>query len=119
MADYSVAKVDDIEGAHGGIFKGVRAALNGTAFGINVLDLPPNFADYPEHSHSEDQQEEIYTALAGSATLDIEGNSVPLEPGTFVRVAPGTNRKILPGADGVRVLAVGCAAGSYEAGGGA
>jgi hypothetical protein len=33
MADYSVCKLDEIEGSYGGAFKGVRAALDGTAFG--------------------------------------------------------------------------------------
>src|SRR5437660_1273229 len=97
MADYSVARLDEIEGGHGGVFKGIRAALGGTAFGINVLDLPGGSENYPEHDHAEDQQEEVYTALSGSAEIDIKGERVPLEPGTFVRVAPGTMRKIYPG----------------------
>jgi uncharacterized cupin superfamily protein len=109
MADYSVCRIDEIEGG----FKSIRKALGATAFGINVLDLPAGYEDYPEHSHSEDRQEEVYTALSGSAELDIEGERVALAPGTFIRVAPGTNRKIYPGGDGVRILAVGSPAGSY------
>jgi uncharacterized cupin superfamily protein len=114
MADYSVVTLDDIEPSHG-VFKAVRAALGGTAFGINVLELPAGFENYPEHSHSEDQQEEVYTALSGSGEIDIEGERIALQPGTFVRVAPGTNRRIVPGPEGVHVLAVGCKAGSYTA----
>ncbi len=117
MADYSVKRLDEIETSKG-IFKGVRAAIGGTAFGINVLDLPAGFENYPEHDHAEDQQEEVYTALSGSGEIEIEGQRVPLEPGVFVRVAPGTKRKIHPGADGVRVLAVGSPAGSYTPRGG-
>jgi mannose-6-phosphate isomerase-like protein (cupin superfamily) len=113
MADYGICKLDEIEAEHGGIFKGVRKAVGGTAFGINVIDLPPNFENYPEHDHGEDKQEEIYTALSGSAELDIEGERVALEPGTFIRVAPGTKRKIYPGAGGVTVLAIGSPPGAY------
>jgi mannose-6-phosphate isomerase-like protein (cupin superfamily) len=113
MADYSTVRLDEIEGGYGGVFKGVRKALGCTAFGINVLDLPADFADYPEHDHGEDRQEEVYTALSGSAELDIEGERVALEPGVFVRVAPGTRRKVYPGPDGIRMLAVGCKAGAY------
>ena len=113
MADYSVCKLDEMEESHGGVFKGVRSALGGTAFGINVLDLPAGFEDYPEHDHSEDRQEEVYTALSGSAEVDIEGERVALEPGTFIRVAPGTKRKIYPGPSGIRMLAVGSPAGAY------
>ncbi len=114
MADYSVCKLDEMEGAHGGVFKGVRSALGGTAFGINVLEFPPNFQDYPDHDHSKDGQEEVYTAISGSAEIDIEGTRVPLAPGTFVRVSPGTKRKIYPGPDGVKLLAVGAPPGAYK-----
>jgi uncharacterized cupin superfamily protein len=110
MADYSTCRIDEIEGG----FKSIRKALGATAFGINVLDLPAGYEGYPEHSHSEDRQEEVYTALSGSAEIDIEGERVPLEPGVFVRVAPGTNRKVYPGPDGIRMLAVGSPAGAYQ-----
>ncbi len=113
MADYSVCRLDEIEGSYGGAFKGIRAALGGKAFGINVIDMPAGYDGYPEHDHSDDGQEEVYTALAGSAEMDIEGTRVPLVPETFIRVAPGTKRKIYPGADGVRILAVGSPVGAY------
>src|SRR4051794_16016974 len=111
MADYSVCRLEEIEGSG---FKGVRAALGGTAFGINVLEFPAGYMDYPEHDHSEDQQEEVYVPLEGSGEIDIEGERIPLEPGVFVRVAPGTRRKVLPGADGLKFLAVGAPVGSYK-----
>jgi len=111
MADYSVCRLEEIEGRG---FKAVRAALGGTAFGINVLELSAGYMDYPEHDHSEDQQEEVYVPLAGSGEMDIEGERVALEPGVFVRVAPGTKRKVIPGSDGLTFLAVGAPAGSYQ-----
>lgn len=111
MADYSVCRLDEIEGTG---FKGVRAALGGTAFGINVLEFPAGYMDYPEHDHSEDQQEEVYVPLEGSGEIDIEGERVALEPGVFVRVAPGTKRKVLPGPDGLKFLAVGATVGGFK-----
>jgi quercetin dioxygenase-like cupin family protein len=114
MADYNVCRLDEIEGSYGGGFKGVRKALGGTAFGINVIQMPGGYMDYPEHDHSEDQQEEVYVPLEGSGEMDIEGEKIVLEPGVFVRVAPGTKRKVIPGADGIKFLAVGSPAGAYK-----
>ena len=67
MAGFKVAKIDDIEGGYGGAFKKVRATLGISAFGIQVIDMPPNADAYPEHDHASDGQEEVYTALRGSA----------------------------------------------------
>ena len=47
MAGYKVAKIDDIEGGYGGAFKKVRATLGISAFGIQVIDIPPNVDALP------------------------------------------------------------------------
>ena len=106
MADYSLERIDDIEAIAGGAFKRVRAALGGTAFGIQVLDLPPTTDAYPQHDHS-DGQEEFYVTLRGGGAIEIDGERHPLTPDLIVRVGPGTSRKLLPGPEGARVLAVG------------
>ena len=69
MADVTVKRLEDFEAIFGGGFRRVRAGLGVSSFGIAVMDLPPNFDRYPEHDHSHDGQEEVYTALAGRATL--------------------------------------------------
>ena len=114
MADYSVCKLDEVEGSHGGGYKGVREPLNATAFGIGVIQMPANYAEYPDHTHADDGQEEVYFLLDGSGTIDIEGEQVPFEAGTFVRVAAGTRRKVLAGPDGIRFMAIGAPEGSYK-----
>jgi mannose-6-phosphate isomerase-like protein (cupin superfamily) len=80
---------------------------------VQVLDLPPGFADYPEHDHMEDGQEEVYVVLAGSAELTVAGDRVEARAGSLVRVEPHSTRKLVPGPDGARILAIGCAPG-YE-----
>jgi mannose-6-phosphate isomerase-like protein (cupin superfamily) len=116
MADYTVAKIDDIEGVVGGAFKRARAALGVTAFGMQVLDMPPNTDRYPEHDHGEDGQEEVYVTLRGGGEIEIEGERHPLDPETLVRVGPGVKRKIYPGEQGARILALGGVPGkAYEA----
>ena len=46
----------------------VRAELRITAFGVQVVDLPPNSGELaPEHDHEHDGQEELYLLLSGDA----------------------------------------------------
>ena len=116
MANYTVKKIDDMEGIYGGAFKRARAELGLEAFGMQVIDMPPNADQYPEHDHSEDGQEEVYLALRGSAEIEIDGERHQLDPDTMVRVGPGVPRKIRAGSEGVRVLAMGgCAGEAYKA----
>ena len=42
---------------------------------MQVENFPPHFEHLPEHDHSDDGQEEVYTALSGSATLHAGGGS--------------------------------------------
>jgi quercetin dioxygenase-like cupin family protein len=107
MADYTAKHLKDMQTAFGGGMIRARAELGVTSFGMQVIQIPAGYGDYPEHDHSEDGQEEVYVTLAGSGWLDIEGQRVELEPEHFVRVAPGTKRKIHPGSDGVQLLALG------------
>jgi mannose-6-phosphate isomerase-like protein (cupin superfamily) len=115
MSGYAVKRIDDMEGIYLGAFKFARAELGVTSFGMAVIDIPAGYADYPEHDHSEDGQEEVYLALRGSGKIEIEGERHSLDPDTMVRVSAGTKRKILPGDDGIRVLALGATPGRpYE-----
>jgi hypothetical protein len=116
MADYTVRRIDDMEGAYGGAFKRVRAELGVSSFGMAIIDMPPNFQHYPAHDHARDGQEEVFLALRGGGEIDIEGERFPLDVDHVVRVAPGTERKVLPGPDGIRVLVLGAKPGAlYEA----
>ena len=47
--DYAVKEIDAMEAVYGGAFKRARAELGVEAFGMAVIDLPPNFEHYPEH----------------------------------------------------------------------
>ena len=78
---------------------------------MQVENFPPNFEHFPEHDHAADGQEEVYTALSGSATLHAEGQTYRLEPGVFARVGPGVTRKFTTGEEPVRLLAIGAIPG--------
>jgi uncharacterized cupin superfamily protein len=116
MSDYAVKRIDEMEAIYGNAFKRARAELGVNAFGIQVLDLPPNVTQYPEHDHSEDGQEEVYVALRGSGEIEIEGERHRLDPETMVRVSPHVKRKIWTGDEELRLLAIGGVPGApYEA----
>src|SRR5450755_1545361 len=100
MADYTVKRIDEMETGFGGGFVKARAELGVTSFGMQVIQLPPNFTEYPEHDHAESGQEEAFLALGGSGWMDIEGDRVDLDGDTFVRVGPTTKRKLYSGPDG-------------------
>ena len=113
MADVTVRRLDEFESIWGGFLR-VRAGLGVSSFGIAVMELPPQFADYPEHDQTHDSQEEVYTVLEGSATLRVGGaggEEFALAPGTWARVGPGEKRKITTGEEPARVLALGAPAG--------
>jgi hypothetical protein len=116
MAEFAVKRIDEMEAIYGGAFKRARAELGIEAFGIQVIDMPANADQYPEHDHAEDGQEEVYIALSGGCEIEIDGERFPLDPQTMVRVSSGTKRKLWPGDAGVRVLIVGGTPGrAYEA----
>ena len=115
MAVYKVVKIDDMEAIAFGTFRRARAELDVSAFGLQVLDLPPNLDAYPEHDHAEDGQEEVYFVLRGSGDVEIEGERIPLDPETAVSIKSGTRRKLWPGPDGMRIVAIGGTPGAvYE-----
>jgi uncharacterized cupin superfamily protein len=107
MADVTVKRLDDFEGIFGGGMRRVRAGLGVTSFGIQVIELPPDFLVYPAHDHLHDQQEEVYLTLGGRATLRVGDEEFELEPGVFARVGPGQQRKLLTGGEGARILCLG------------
>jgi mannose-6-phosphate isomerase-like protein (cupin superfamily) len=112
---YTAKRIDDLASIHGGAVRLAGAELGVESFGLQVLEFPAGFEHYPAHDHADDGQEEVYVVLAGSADFTIDGDHVPVEAGGLVRVAPGVMRTLVPGADGVRLLAIGCTPGGAYA----
>ena len=117
MADLTAATFDEMEPIYEGVARRARATLGVSAFGMQVMTLPANWDGYPDHRHDsgmEDaDQEEVYIPLEGSATLVADEARVELRPGMMVRVGPEQYRRILPGPDGVRLVALGGVPGSF------
>jgi hypothetical protein len=116
MGGYTVKKIDEMEAVFFGAFKRVRAELGVESFGIQIIDIPPNYEDYPEHDHADDGQEEVLMTLRGGGELEIDGERHPLDEDHAARVGPGVMRKVWPGDDGIRLLIIGGTPGAvYEA----
>lgn len=107
MADYTIKQIDEMEAAFLGAFKRARAELGVSSFGMQVMDLPPNIEQYPEHDHSDSGQEEVFVTMRGAGEIEIDGERHRLDPETIVRVGPEAQRKIWPGPEGMRILALG------------
>ena len=117
--DVTVAAIEEMEPIHGGLARRARATLGVSAWGMQVLTLPPDWDGYPEHNHDGDafdpNQEEVYIPLTGSGTLEAGGARFALEPGTMARVGPEQHRRVLPGPDGIQVLVLGGRPGAFDA----
>jgi hypothetical protein len=136
VADVTHTQIDAMD-AIDGFFEGIKfhkaaAGLDISSFGMAIIDLAPGAEDYPEHDHSPKGiggqmfaqrpqqlgQEEVYVALRGSGTLEADGERYPLDADHIARVGPDVKRKIVPGPDGLRLLALGATPGQpYETGG--
>jgi len=115
MNGFSLKQIDKLSSINHGAVKLAGDELGVQSFGLQVLDLPAGFADYPEHDHAHDRQEEVYVVLAGAAELVVDGEQIHVDAGSLVRVEAAAKRKLVPGPAGVRVLAIGCVPrGDYE-----
>ncbi|HWB75063.1 MAG TPA: cupin domain-containing protein [Nannocystaceae bacterium] len=122
MADVTCKRLEELDRYEGEFQTGqdfffAGQSLGVSAWGMNVLRMPPHWEHYPEHDHVGDEQEEVYVVLEGSATMKLGDESIALERGMFVRVPPHQPRKIVPGPAGATVLALGGTPGKpYEPG---
>ncbi len=115
MADYTAKRLNEMEAGFGGGFIKARAELGVSSFGMQVIRMPADYGDYPEHDHAEDGQEEVYLPLEGSGWLDIDGDRVELDEDMLVRVGAGTKRKVYAGPEGLKMLVIGgCPGEAYK-----
>ena len=112
----SGSAIDDLPDMWDGFMRMVRPGLGISAFGANIMNLPP---DYSTRAHDETHsgQEELYVGLAGAGwiVLDESGERLPIDAEHLAAVGPGTSRTLASGPEGLRVLIVGSAPGrGYE-----
>jgi quinol monooxygenase YgiN/uncharacterized cupin superfamily protein len=83
----------------------LAAALGLERTGISLQKILPDRQQAFGHSHV--NAEEAYVVLAGSGTLRLSDEEVPLRAREAVRVAPGLTRAVEAGPDGLEYLALG------------
>jgi hypothetical protein len=118
MADVTVVTIEDMEPIYDGLARRARATLGVSSFGMQVLTLPAGWDGYPDHVHDatvEDaNQEEVYIPLHGTAMLLAGEERHDLRPGVMARVGPEQRRRILPGDEGIRLIALGGVPGTFS-----
>jgi mannose-6-phosphate isomerase-like protein (cupin superfamily) len=117
MTDVTVKRFDEMESAVGGAFVRARAELGVSAFGMQVINLPPGFdVPFSAHRHqdlppelafADHGQEEVYVPLQGRGSLIAGDESWELTPGMAVRVGPAQTRQIVTGDEPLQYLAIG------------
>jgi hypothetical protein len=111
MAEFGVARLDEIEEIDDGrcAFRPVRHHFGITTFGVNaMIGRADGDRLINEHDESEpESSEELYVVIAGSATFEIDGESLPAPTGTFIHVPPGLTRTAFAREAGTTVLAIG------------
>lgn len=113
-SSYSAMAIDELPTLWNGFAKLVRAGLDITAFGANIMDLPPDYST-TSHDEAESGPQELYVALAGPGSVGIDDAQLPLDPDHVVRVDAGTPRVLTSGSDGLRMLCIGGVPGrAYE-----
>lgn len=115
MPDYSVKRIDEMETFYRGLFRKARAELGVGSFGLAVIELEPNAENHPHHDHESVGQEEVFAVIRGRGEIEIDGERFAIDPETIVRVGPAVKRRIIPGDEGMRLIAIGGVPGAaYE-----
>lgn len=117
MSDgYVAAAIDELPDLWDGFARLVREGTGITAFGVQIMNLPPDYST-KSHDESGSGQEELYVALRGSGAvlIDESGERLVLDADHLVKVDPAVARTLTSGPEGLRVLCVGGTPGqAYE-----
>jgi tetratricopeptide (TPR) repeat protein len=96
----------------------VRRRFGITSFGTNAYRAPSEVDVIREHDETllgEAGQEELYIVLNGTATFEIDGDTMEAPAGSLVMVQPTAKRKATAKDDGTTILAIGGTPGkAYE-----
>lgn len=94
-------RVTTVDALGPGVFRKLRHALGVTAFGVNVIVLPPD-TEWFNHLHT--RQDELYFVHAGTAGFEVDGETFELGPGGAVHVESTTPRRFWNAGEGELVL---------------
>jgi len=108
---HSFSSLDELGDGPG--FRKVRRGLGVTAFGVNAIVFPPGYKGF---LHFHDEQDELYFVHAGTARVEVGGETRELGPGGLVHVESTTPRRVsnASATDDLVVLVIGGKGGYVE-----
>jgi uncharacterized cupin superfamily protein len=71
-----------------------RRSLGLSAFGMNLVEIPPG-ERIPEHVETHRDQEEVFIVLDGAPSLVVDGREIETPAGTFARLDPHLSRTVV------------------------
>ena len=87
--------------------------LNLTGAEVSINTLPAGASVPFVHSHK--QNEEIYAVLEGEGSVVVDGETVALKAGDWLRIAPSAKRQFFAAADkAIKYICIQVKAGSLE-----
>lgn len=107
--------IDELPDLWDGFARLVREGMGISAFGVQIMDLPPDY-ETKSHDESETGQQELYVGMRGAGAVVIAGGErLALDPEHLVRVDAGVDRVLSSGPEGLRVICIGgLPGGAYE-----
>jgi tetratricopeptide (TPR) repeat protein len=111
MADYAVARIDEIDEIDDGRcpFRPVRHHFGIMSFGVNAMTAHSD-GDRLINEHEEvepDSSEELYVVVSGHARFEVDGEAQDAPAGTLVHVPAGLKRTAFAREAGTTLLAIG------------
>jgi len=98
VADYRVAKVEEVPDIFGGQYPGAMRSLTETLEAQSVAFthrlMPPKSGGKGSYGHSHKTQEEIYYVQSGRVQMKLGDEVLELGPETVVRVGPSVVRSV-------------------------
>ena len=91
---YAFSSLDELGEGYG--FRKIRQALGIEAFGVNAVVMPPGYEGF---HHYHDEQDELYFVHAGTARVEVEGETQELGPGGLFHARAATPRKVSNASD--------------------
>ncbi len=88
----TIRRRDDLERTGNWLL--VRRSLGLSAFGMNLVEIPPG-ERIPEHDETDRDQEEVFLVLSGSPSLVVDGREIETPAGTFARLDPHLTRTVV------------------------
>jgi mannose-6-phosphate isomerase-like protein (cupin superfamily) len=91
---YAFSSIQELGSGYG--FRKVRQTLGVSAFGANVIVMPPRFEGF---LHFHDVQDELYFVHRGRARVEVGGETRELGEGGLVHVESTTPRRVSNASD--------------------